>query len=475
MVLLPQTAGRTGSGRVDSACAGLWHVLEPLQRAAARARRGRERLIVFTRYPEPGRAKTRMVPVLGERGAADLQRRMTVRAMQTVGALAARRPCEIEVCFEGGTARSMRDWLGPDVAFRPQGAGGLGERMVRASARSFAGGCDRVVIVGSDCPGISADLLAGAFDALREAPVVIGPASDGGYYLIGLRLPLPVLFDEVAWGSDRVLDQTLQRAEYAGVRVVLLGELADVDRPEDMPVWDGALAADSAEGGARPVSVIVPSLNEERYIGATLATLARGRDVEVIVADGGSEDGTVEIARAAGARIVAAARGRALQANAGAEAASGDLLLFVHADTRLPWGYDDAVRHAMADQRNAAGAFRFCIDGPGAALRIIEAVTNVRSRRLQMPYGDQGLFMRASVFDRLGGFRPLPVMEDFELVRRLRNEGRIVTFFSPAPTSERIWRRLGPWRTTAVHQVMIAGYTLGVPLERLAAWYAGWR
>jgi rSAM/selenodomain-associated transferase 2 len=342
--------------------------------------------------------------------------------------------------------------------------------MLHAFARSFAEGFDRVVLVGSDCPRVDERVLDRAFESLSAGPAAIGPASDGGYYLIGLRRPAPQLFDSVAWGTDGVLAQTLQRARYAALDVALLDELDDVDRPEDMPVWNAAAAAEG-DLTASSVSVVMPALNEERRIQASLDSVARARAAEVIVVDGGSEDRTVEIARAAGARVISCRPGRALQANAGAAAASGRILLFVHADTLLPWGYDDAARHAMADPRNVAGAFRLRLEADGAPFRLIETNINARSRVLSTPYGDQGLFVRADTFGVLGGFKPMAVMEDFEMVHRLRRLGRICVLNTPATTSARRWQQLGPLRVTVINQVMIAGYALGIQPNRLAALY----
>jgi rSAM/selenodomain-associated transferase 2 len=159
--------------------------------------------------------------------------------------------------------------------------------------------------------------------------------------------------------------------------------------------------------------------------------------------------------------------------NVGAAAAGGDLLLFLHADTRLPAGFEAQVRQMLARPRVAAGAFRLRIDGSLRGLRTIEAVANLRSRLLQMPYGDQALFMRRSLFWDLGAFPPIPIMEDFEMVRRLKRRGRIALAPGCAETSARRWLRLGAVKTWLVNQCVIAAYCAGVSPQRLAAWYRG--
>jgi uncharacterized protein len=219
------------------------------------------------------------------------------------------------------------------------------------------------------------------------------------------------------------------------------------------------------------ISVIIPALNEEKCIGRTLQSLQQGAGVEVIVVDGGSADDTVRQAKAAGARVMVAAGGRACQLNVGAQAAPGDILFFLHADTLAPPGFDRAMRAALQDPRVAAGAFRLGIRGASAGLRLVEHLANWRSRWLGLPYGDQGLFVRADLFRELGGFPELPIMEDYVMVRRLGRRGRLVTLPLAVATSGRRWQSLGIWRTTLINQMMIIGYSLGVEPAVLARWY----
>jgi rSAM/selenodomain-associated transferase 2 len=219
------------------------------------------------------------------------------------------------------------------------------------------------------------------------------------------------------------------------------------------------------------ISIVIPALNEARQLPVVLDTIHADSSVEVIVVDGGSADGTAEVAEAKGARVVDATPGRSRQLNAGAAAATGEILLFLHADTRLPEGFDHSIRQTLTQQGVVAGAFRLAIDGPGRGLRWVEWGVNLRSRWLQMPYGDQAIFLSAEVFHDLGGFPDLPMMEDFELMRRLRKVGKVAIAPSAVVTSDRRWRTLGILRTTLANQAMIAGYLLGVDPHQLARWY----
>lgn len=221
------------------------------------------------------------------------------------------------------------------------------------------------------------------------------------------------------------------------------------------------------------ISVIIPAHNEAERIGASVASAAGLPGVEVLVVDGGSSDATVARAREAGARVVFASIGRGVQQNVGASQAAGRILLFLHADTRLPQGFAGLITEALDRPGVVAGAFRLAIDGGGLGLRLVERAANLRARLL--PYGDQALFLRAETFHACGGFPDQPLLEDVELVRRVRRLGRLALLPHAATTSARRWRRLGVARTTVVNQLVLLGYLLGVGPCCLDRWYRGHR
>jgi rSAM/selenodomain-associated transferase 1 len=192
------------------------------------------RLIIFTRYPEPGKTKTRLIPALGSEGAADLQRQMTETTLSVSRRFMVENDTSLEVRYEGGDPSLMQDWLGRDLAFCRQGSGDLGEKMIRAFDEAFAVGSSRVMIIGSDCPDLSPEILAAGFAALADHDLVLGPASDGGYYLIGLSAPCTPLFRGCPWGTEQLLTETMAAAEREAITFHLLEELKDVDRPEDL-------------------------------------------------------------------------------------------------------------------------------------------------------------------------------------------------------------------------------------------------
>ncbi len=192
------------------------------------------RLILFTRYPRPGRTKTRLIPALGAQGAAALQQRMSEAIIAQMAQFAAQYPVNLEIRYADGNQQAVEAWLSSDIPCLDQGEGDLGDRLRRAFAQAFSQGSRQVVVIGADCPHLTPALFAQAFAALESRELVLGPAMDGGYYLIGLNRLAPALFAEIPWGSEEVLAATLKQAQDLNLSTHLLEPLADVDRPEDL-------------------------------------------------------------------------------------------------------------------------------------------------------------------------------------------------------------------------------------------------
>ena len=225
----------------------------------------------------------------------------------------------------------------------------------------------------------------------------------------------------------------------------------------------------------RRLSIIIPALNESANIVAALLALAplAGRGAQRIVVDGGSTDDTPQFARPHAERVIVAQRGRAFQMNAGAAEASGDALLFLHADTRLPESADRLIADALAS--HDWGHFDIRIDEAGAWPAVVAWFMNRRSRLSGIATGDQAMFMRRATFERLGGFASIPLMEDIEMSRRLKALGPPACLEARAVTSGRRWARHGPLRTIWLMWRLRAAYFFGVDPARLAARYADTR
>jgi rSAM/selenodomain-associated transferase 2 len=221
------------------------------------------------------------------------------------------------------------------------------------------------------------------------------------------------------------------------------------------------------------LSVVMPVLNEADGLGAALQALAplRARGAEVIVADGGSSDHSAALALAGGAHVVNAPRGRALQMNAGAAQARGEVLLFLHADTRLPAGADALISQALADGSRVWGRFDVAITGRPRMLRLIAALMNLRSRLSGIATGDQALFMTRAAFEAAGGFPAQPLMEDIEMSRRLLTLSRPACLSAKVQTSGRRWESRGVWRTVLLMWRLRFAYWRGAAPERLADLY----
>lgn len=222
------------------------------------------------------------------------------------------------------------------------------------------------------------------------------------------------------------------------------------------------------------ISVIIPALNEAESISSVVrGVLCDEPDVEVIVADGGSTDSTVDAAERSGALVVQSRPGRGAQMDAGSAQATGEVLLFLHADTKLPSGWREMITGAVAGCGTAGGGFGLRIDSGRPVFRVIEFVVGLRSRHLGLIYGDQAIFARRENFIKAGGYKSLPLMEDVDFVRRLARTGRLALLPAKAATSARRWEKYGVVNNTFRNWLFLTLYYLGVSPNRLYAWYYG--
>ncbi|MEZ6092090.1 MAG: TIGR04282 family arsenosugar biosynthesis glycosyltransferase, partial [Pirellulaceae bacterium] len=299
-------------------------------------------LLIFARLPKPGTNKTRLIPALGGDKATLVYRSLLNRTLDEARRSAATASCVATICFTGGSTAEAMDEFGDAFTLVEQTGESLGDRLKHATTSAFVDGAKRVVVIGTDCPSLTADDLKAAFQQLERHDLVIGPAFDGGYYLIGLAGKHSSLFDGIDWSTPIVFQQTTAKAQALNLKTHSLRQLGDIDYPEDLldhrrgTAWTTLpLATDAGK-----LSVVIPTWNEASNIAETLRRVGNPeQDLEIIVVDAGSSDSTMQIAQQHGCKCFASNPGRAIQMNAGAAIATGEYLLFLHADTLLPEGY----------------------------------------------------------------------------------------------------------------------------------------
>ncbi|MBI4352943.1 MAG: TIGR04283 family arsenosugar biosynthesis glycosyltransferase [Candidatus Omnitrophica bacterium] len=418
----------------------------------------KRKLIIFLKRPEKGRVKTRLAAALGEEEAVRVYKRLAEDTVNAVRPLAGK-SADVVIAFDPPEREAeIKEWIRGPFRCVSQGEGDLGERLSRAACAAFAEGAEKAVLIGSDCPELDALTVNRAFRALSKKEVVIGPSKDGGYYLIGLtRARHAFLFDDIPWSTPEVLKTTLKKANDRGISCGLLPEKSDVDTLEDLESFER-------------VSVIIPALDEEQSIGPALVDLAeRHRPDEVIVVDGGSRDRTVEIASRY-ARVLNAEKGRAFQMNAGAAAASGDILLFLHADTRLPPAALLKIREALREGRKHSGRFRMSFGHPHPLLRFYAFQTRFHF----FSYGDQGFFVRKVLFQKMGGFDEEAPLEDVDFYRRLLKIETPVIIRDPVITSPRRFLQNGVVKQKLINAALAAMVYAGFGKEALRGFQRAW-
>jgi rSAM/selenodomain-associated transferase 2/rSAM/selenodomain-associated transferase 1 len=427
--------------------------------------------LVMAKAPVAGSVKTRLGPAFTPQECAAIQAALIRRTASWAAELA---PGAAYLAFDPARNRDQVERLVPPaLQLVPQAGSNLGERLTNAAAAVWARGDGPLLIAGVDTRLTEGHAQAALAQLDAGADAVFGPALDGGYYLAALKRPLPELFaiDPCEWGGPRVLELTLRAAWTAGLRTALIHPERDLDTPADARALedDPELGHLLRRAHEPLVSIVVPTLDEAVALPGLLDHLSalEGR-FEVTIADGGSCDGTNEMAanHPLSPTLLHTPGGRAAQMNAGAAAAHGDLLLFLHADTRLPSGAYRSLTKSTAD----GGNFAIHFDGGDLFSRVLGAWYRAQ-RRLGIYYGDSAIWVRRRAFESLGGFRTLPIMDDYDLARRLERGFTTACLPGPVVTSARRWRALGVPRTVLSWVVIRWLFVAGVPPTWLAGLY----
>jgi len=441
-------------------------------------------ICVFAKPPVPGQVKTRLIPLLGKNGAAALAKAFLDDTWASTVRLPWARP------VVASTEAAKGNSLPPSADVWVQGEGNLGVRLERIVRRALQDH-PYAIAIGADSPGLPAKLLEEAREALGRVDAVIGPSEDGGFYLLGLRTCPAGLLSGIPWSAPTTCLETIAKLQAAGLTFHILDDWFDVDTPQDLERLNALLIAGKIEAprtsrflktrACSPASaqslrcsVIVPALNERESLPHTLDALVGQCWIhEVIVADGGSTDGTREwVASRRFVRLVDAPAGKGNQLNAGARAACGDVFLFLHADCRLPADAGAQIGSALASEKTAGGCFevRFRVHRP-RSLKLVAAGINFRSRLTRTATGDQAIFVRRNVFEQIGGCPDWPLFEDVDLVRRIKKVGKFVVLPSQLLVSPRRHIARGVFRTVLLIYALRVAFWLGVSPFVLKKWF----
>lgn len=386
-------------------------------------------VVVFTRIPEAGRTKTRLMPYYTPEECAGLH----MAFLQDISAALTDTIADVYVAYTGGGEyEEAFQTLFPGAEFYPQEGDGLGERMFNALSHVLSVGYERCILIGSDVPYADKVDFNRAFTILREKDYVLGPTEDGGYWLIGARA-----------GEERMMKPMFSLSEYSHSQVLsdtldmipswktygLLEEKYDIDTIEDLLLFREEAAGASHEFLEKHhvISVIVPIYNEVALIHPFLEQLTKLQNrCEIIFVDGGSTDGSTAVLREAaaesgsGIRLIESEKGRGPQLNAGADAANGDVLFFLHVDSELPENPVKEIFNVL--EKHPAGCFGVAFHSRNFFMWTNKVISNRRAAKGIM-FGDQGIFILRDLFYEAGMFPDIPIMEDYQFSLNLQEMG----------------------------------------------------
>lgn len=435
-------------------------------------------VIIFTRIPVPGKTKTRMMPYLKAKGCADLH----ACFLSDIRQECEKTGYDIFVYYvPEGERKVLVSILGPDKQYREQRGEGLGNRMLSAIREVLAEGYDTCLLTGTDVPELQAGDLTAAVEKLHRKDVVFGPTRDGGYYLVGMKKAYEEVFDGQTYGHGSVLKNTTAYLKERHISAGYTRTLQDMDVASDLRDLRRRMKEEpqirkTATGRYLlrnlKISIIIPTYNEEKTIEDMLSQLRPLKyRCEIIFADGYSTDRTREIIGNE-FMIVTCTKGRAAQMNAGAQKSTGDVLLFLHCDSKLPSKPLEEIRYVM--KKYHVGCFGIGFHSLNFFMLTCRLISNTRALLGKIMFGDQGIFIERELFFEMGGFPDIPLMEDYQFSMDLKAKG-----ITPGMTPHRIYTsdRRFPRGTLAKLKVMWEMnrlrklYREGIPAAKLAKYY----
>ncbi len=387
-------------------------------------------VILFAKAPVPGLVKTRLMPYYDENECALLGEAMLLDELKALRSKA----WDLLVFFasfkekEEEGLRVLKEITGPADYFPQEGAD-LGERMNNAFNKVFSLGYEEVLLVGSDIPELTEDIILDSFRALKDDDYVLNATEDGGYYLIGMRSHSSLPFVDQTYSHDQVFNNTRETILNAGSSLYQGKTLHDIDNRDDIRLFRDRIRDDRSLQRLRTasfvmehvdISVIVPIYNEETTILALLDMLRPYNDkCQIILVDGGSQDKTLSMIPE-DFKVLRSDKGRARQMNAGAKESRGDILFFLHADSEIPANFLSEIKDVMAKRK--AGCFGIAFHSKQFFMWTCRVISNHRVFDRKVMFGDQGIFIDRNLFFSLSGFPDLPIMEDYEFSLMLKRK-----------------------------------------------------
>ena len=387
----------------------------------------KQAIILFTRVPLPGMTKTRMMPTLNEKQCAELH---------TCFLKDIRKECEqcgadIFVCYTPEDKEGiLRKILGDDKQYFPQRGSSLGTKMYHAIDTVLKKGYDACLLMGTDVPEIRSEYLKNAFRILKKKDLVFGRTMDGGYYLVGMKQARKEAFGLSTYGHAHVWEDTRKHLECAGLTVGYIPKLQDMDTESDLAEFRTRMRKNKRRQNTktgsylmrkRNISVIIPLYNEEKTIVALQKQLEKIKGkCQILFVDGGSTDNTLGKIQS-GYTVIHSGKGRARQMNEGARASSGDILFFLHCDSKLPPKPLAEIRYVMKDYQ--AGCFGIAFETKKLLMKICAFISNHRIKDRKVMFGDQGIFIERRLFFELGMFPDIPIMEDYQFSLNIKEKG----------------------------------------------------
>ena len=424
-------------------------------------------IVIFLRYPEPGKVKSRLAASISPGEASIVYEKLVRRTLGVVGEVKRTRPdTEIFLFFTPAeNDLQVRNAFPGPWDFVPQVGSHLGERMDRAVRHVMSAQPCRVVLAGTDLADMQPRDFLDAFDALDAGYVALGPAHDGGFYLIGLDRPCPFAFQPESWGTPDVFSRTRSLLIKSGFSVRTLHTRRDMDRPEDLPLLHTMPIFRSR------LSVIIPTLRPVDLLLPVIQSLEPQLwpgDEIVIVRAGGDP---TPFAASDKTRCTTSPRGRGRQLNRGAQIARGEVFLFLHDDCSPPPNFVFHAHGILEFPSPALGHFLLSFTPSSPALDLIAKWANLRSRFFHLPYGDQGLICTRETFFKLGGFQKDYLMEDVDLVSRCMRDGRLVCIPHAIEASPQSYLTGGILRTSLRNHFLMLLYHMGVHDRKLYSIY----